>query len=93
MTNEEKIEAGLKLFLREEHGIEATSAYLDESEVERGTFAGIETFGSERALDTITTSLIYEVEGRAVSQSIEIKGTSLDFLPKLLGYINRAVQS
>ena len=85
----EKIERGLKLFLREEHGITAVEASIGESEMERG-WEGCHTCGHGGGEDTVATPIHYRREGSLYGTSLDISGTSLDFLPKLLDYIDRA---
>lgn len=85
-----KLERGLLLYLREEHGVNATSASIGESEVEKG-WGGCETCGYGGSEDTITTPIYYQRSGDVYSSgTIEIDGTSIGFLPTLLEYIDRA---
>lgn len=87
----DKIEAGLKLWLKEVHGIDALSAELNESEVERALYTGCETCGYGGGEDKITTAITYRT-GKTYRDwgSVEIEGTSVNFLPELLSYIDRA---
>lgn len=90
MSYEEKIKRGLVLWLREVRGVTATDARLNESEVERGYSSGCDTCGHGADDDTITTTISYKTAGKSWWDSVEIPGTSIDFLPELLGYIDRA---
>lgn len=90
MSFEEKIKRGLILWLREVHNITAIDAELNESEVERGYFSGCDTCGHGAGEDKITTGISYKASDYKYWQSVEIQGTSIDFLPKLLEYIDRA---
>lgn len=87
----DKIEAGLKLWLKEVHSIDAISAELNESEVERALYTGCETCGYGGSEDKITTTITYRT-GKTYRDwgSVEIEGTSVNFLPELLSYIDRA---
>jgi len=85
----EKIKAGLLLWLKDVHGIDAYWAELSESEVERGYYDGCETCGYGGDDDTIVTRVTYASQGVRFRQNVEIKGTSIDFLPELLKYIDR----
>ena len=87
---EEKIERGLKLFLKEEYGVTAISAFICESEVERGWSDGCETCGYGSDEDTVTTPIYYKEEKFGYTRQQDIKGTSINFLPQLLDYIDRA---
>lgn len=89
MSYEEKIERGLKLYLREVHGVKAIEASIGESEAEQG-WEGCESCGYGSNDGTITTPISYKEEGDAWTSSVEIDGTSLNFLPTLLSYIDRA---
>lgn len=87
---EEKIERGLKLYLKEEHGITAVSASIGESEVERGWSSGCKTCGYGADEDTVKTPIYYKTYKGGWTQSVEIDGTSINFLPELLSFIDRA---
>ncbi|HEY6020054.1 MAG TPA: hypothetical protein VIY48_09175 [Candidatus Paceibacterota bacterium] len=87
---EVKIERGLILYLREERGITAIDASLGESEFERGR-DGCDTCGYDGSDGTITTPIYYKGDGgRYDTGTVEIHGTSINFLPTLLEYIDRA---
>ncbi len=90
MSYEEKIKRGLVLYLREVHGITAKTASIGESEVERGWSSGCDTCGYGSDEDTINTPIYYKESGEDWGRSLQIPGTSIDFLPELLGYIDRA---
>lgn len=86
----ERIKRGLILFLREVHNIYATDAWLEESEVERGWFSGCETCGYGGDDDAITTDLKYKTLDATYASRVTLRESSLDFLPTLLPYIDRA---
>lgn len=89
MTNyEEKIERGLILWLRENRDITALTANIGESEVESG-WGGCETCGYGGSDGEIETPIYYTNDIEKYG-TVYIKGSSLDFLPTLLGYIDRA---
>lgn len=90
MSYKKKIEQGLLLWLKEERGIEALYAELCESEVERSYYEGCETCGYGGQEDTITTSIVYKTKKVGGYGTAQIEGTSINFLPKLLEYIDRA---
>lgn len=90
MTYQDKIEAGLKIYLKEHYDVNATSAWLNESEVERGYFSGCETCGYGGDEDTISFTIGFRTDDYYYSQSREISGSTLDFFPILLEYIDRA---
>lgn len=85
----DKIERGLILFLREKHGITATSASIGESEVESG-WDGCDTCGYGGSEDAVKTPITYKQDGWLYASVLEIDGTSLEFLPELLNFIDRA---
>lgn len=87
----EKINAGLVLWLKDVRGVDAVSAALNESEVERSGYEGCETCGYGGSEDKITTTITYRT-GKTYRDwgSVEIEGTSVNFLPELLSYIDRA---
>lgn len=85
---EKKIERALKLYLREVHNIEATTASIGMSEVEEG-FEGCETCGYGGEGSRISTPIYYTKEGLVYPSFVEIDGTSIGFLPTLLHYIDR----
>lgn len=87
---EKKIERGLILWLREEKGITAISASIGESEIERGWSSGCDTCGYGADEDKVTTPVYYKTSSDKWNSSIEIEGTSINFLPTLLEYIERA---
>jgi hypothetical protein len=86
----EKIEAGLMLYLKEHYGLTVDSAWLNESEVERGWHEGCETCGCGASEDTISFTIGFKDGSYPYSQSREISGSTLDFFPILLEYIDRA---
>lgn len=88
-TYGERIERGLILFLREKHGITATSASIGESEVEKG-WEGCETCSYGGSEDQVKTPITYKQDGWLHGSTLEIDGTSLEFLPELLNFIDRA---
>lgn len=90
MSYEEKIERGLKLYLKEVVGVTATDAWISESEVERGWSSGCDTCGYGADEDTVYTPICYRTTERDWTQEHRIDGTSINFLPELLGYIDRA---
>jgi hypothetical protein len=85
----EKIERGLLLFLREKHGITAETASIGESEVEKG-WKGCETCNYGGSEDTVTTPIYYKRSDWVYDSTLDIPGTSLEFLPELLNFIDRA---
>jgi hypothetical protein len=85
----ERIERGLLLFLREKHGITAETAYIGESNVEEG-WEGCDTCGYGGGDDTVKTPIYYKSSGWLYNNALEIDGTSLEFLPELLNFIDRA---
>lgn len=87
---EEKIERGLKLYLKQNRDITATTAWIGESEVERGWSSGCDTCGYGADEDKVTTPIYYKTEEYGWTSTVEIEGTSLNFLPELLSYIDRA---
>ena len=92
----EKISAGLVLWLKDVRGVDAVSAALNESEVERSYYEGCDTCGYGAEDDKITTTITYErtgVKGWERYGSVEIDGTSVNFLPELLSYIDRASEN
>lgn len=91
MSNyEEKIERGLKLWFKEVQDLTVSSAWIGESEVERGYDGGCDTCGWGADEDTIETPIYYKLTEDDYIRSRTIEGTSLNFLPQLLGYIDRA---
>lgn len=94
MTYTEKIEAGLILWLKEVHGEDVVSAYLTESEIEKSYYDGCETCGYGGEDDKITTYIGFTRAGKGNkyqrSGGVNIEGTSINFLPTLLDYIDRA---
>ena len=93
MSYEEKIEKGLILWLYEAKGIEATEASIGESEVERGWSTGCDTCGYGADEDSIETPISYRAESGGQWRVVQIEGTSINFLPTLLEYIDRASES
>lgn len=86
---EEKIERGLILWLREEHGITAVSASIGESEVEDG-WGGCDTCGYGGSDPKVETPVWYKTDESHYGETVYVDGTSINFLPTLLGYIDRA---
>lgn len=87
---EREIEKGLILWLSEVRGIEAVEASIEESEGERGWIDGCDTCGYGAEGGTIETPIFWKGEGDRFWNRVTIKGTSVNFLPELLGYIDRA---
>jgi hypothetical protein len=88
-TSEERIEAALLLFLKEEHGIEAISARVGESEVERG--ADCSCCGIHEA-DLILTPIHYRLADKSWDDDLNLHGTAPEFLPKLVKYLDRITE-
>lgn len=86
---EKKIERGLILFLRERKNIIAETAYMGESEAESG-WGGCDTCGYGGSDGNIETPIYYRRSGEFATRTVYIDGTSIDFLPRLLDYIDRA---
>lgn len=86
---EKDIERGLIAYLAS-LGIKAVQAELNESEVEKAYFEGCETCGYGADDDRIYTRISYKTEDRNYWQCHEIPGTSLDFLPTLLKFIDES---
>ena len=86
---ERKIERGLILWLREKKDITAVTASIGESEAEEG-WGGCDTCGYGGSDSTIETPIYYRGEGRYDSGTVYVDGTSINFLPTLLEYIDRA---
>lgn len=86
---DEKISRGLILWLREVKGIRATEAQLHESETEKAQFSGCETCGYGGDDDKIYTDIAYKDEDSNWG-IVKLEGTSIDYLPTLLYFIDRA---
>lgn len=86
---ERKIERGLILWPREKKDIIAVSAEIGESEAEEG-LGGCDTCGYGGSSGAIETPIYYRGESRYDSGTVYVDGTSINFLPTLLKYIDRA---
>lgn len=84
-----KIERGLILYLREEYDIKARTAELGETEVERAMFEGCETCGYGGEDDVVYFHIRWRDE-HGIPHLLRENGSSLNFFPKLLAYIDRA---
>lgn len=87
---EERIKRGLILYLREEHDIKAVDAELGLSEVEAAQYEGCETCGYGADQSTTVTPLRYREEGDSYWDRVDLDTTTLNLLPTLLPYIDRA---
>ena len=90
MTYEEKIAAGLKLYLKEHYGKDVSDAWLNESEIERGYFTGCDTCGYGAEEDIISFTIGFRDDSHRRPQWVTLSGSTLDFFPTLLEYIDRA---
>lgn len=90
----EKIRRGVLLYLREEHNVTATDAYIGDPEVHREWSGGCETCGWYE--DTVTTDISYVTSGTLNvatwrdTKRVTIDLSEQDMLPLLLPYIDRA---
>lgn len=90
-TAEERIERGLKLYLREEHGLMVTEAKLGMTEFEASQWEGCDTCGYGGDEDRAFTPLLYKLKGDGGWVVIELDTVnSVNLLPTLLPYIERA---
>jgi hypothetical protein len=87
---EEKIERGLILFLREEFDVKASRASIGETEIERGFFGGCDTCGYGSDEDEIFFYINYSTETDQRRGYARLEGSTLNFLPTILPYIERA---
>jgi hypothetical protein len=84
---EKKIERGLILWLREIKDIKATEAQLS-AEGEEESYGYCDTCYGTSAAAVIYVA--YKAEGDQHWSEVEVERNSLDFLPELLPYIDRA---
>lgn len=91
MSYEEKIKRGLILYLREVHEIKAVDAELGMTEFESAQWSGCDTCGYGGDEDKAWTPLRYKEESDTYWQTVELDTVnSMDLLPELLPYIDRA---
>ena len=92
MSNyEEKIKRGLILYLREVHDIRAIDARLGLTEMEAAQYEGCETCGYGSDEDKAWTPLESKEDGDRDWDLIKLDTRySIDLLPTLLPYIDRA---
>lgn len=90
---EEKIRRGVLLYLREEHNVTASDAYIGDMEVHR-EWSGCETCGWYE--NSITTDINYVTSGTLDMatwrdrNSVTLDLSEQSILPLLLPYIDRA---
>ncbi len=87
---EEKIQRGLILYLREVHDIRAVQVELGLSEIEEAQYDGCETCGYGADEGRTYVPLRYKEREGCYWQEIEMDTTSINLLPTLLPYIDRA---
>lgn len=88
MSYEEKIERGLKLYLKEVHSVAGDITHASLSDFDSGGDGGCDTCGYGSSV--VSFDVNYRVNGRSSWKTIEMD--PLDFFAVLLPYIDRANQ-